>query len=650
MILLLFPLREKSKTHAPTPAPKLADFSFRTMNHASLLDRQDIIQRARRVGKLLVSIDSSAEPQIEQAVDQFNADKFRITILGKAKRGKSTLINAWLGRHDDLVAPIDKLPATSVITEVMWAEHEGITIRFRNGQQQAVALTRIRDYATEELNPENIKGVSMLEVRSPFPDLEHDLILVDTPGAGSIHEHHDQILHAFIPQSDAVIFLFTAAMPLDEDELDLLRKVKAADIQKVFFVINKVDAAERPEDIEDAIDHNQRCLQDLNIEVHAIHRLSAKRAYEGDFPGSGLDALKQEIAEFLKVNKAQVLQVRFLSRVRAVAQPVIERLAIRLASARKSDAALDADLQNLGRAKQAILTERPVSEKEFRNRWNLAVDNFARGLKQAAHEVAGRMDAAIEKAPLSSLDTLQKELPTLLENHVRECLEPHTQKLEHTLLDATNAMKASYPAIEILSETAAIRIKVNEGNAFLVGGFAGAATTATGVALAWAASTAVTAVLTPTLLGTIGAMTAGLAGYGGLGAIISALGTAAVPTWLALAGPVGWTIAGIGALVVPLAWRTSKMKLKAQLSQACNDQVVAIFNALGSERIPEIRRMADTILEEYRDRLDRQLGDIESEVAQAKNQRPSPEEIVLLENQVGLLTDALRDPPAQSAN
>jgi predicted GTPase len=618
------------------------------MDDPSLLNRQDIIQRARRVGKLLVSVDSSAEPQIEQAVDQFVAGKFRITILGKAKRGKSTLINAWLGRHDDLVAPIDKLPATSVITEVMWAEHEGITIRFRNGQQQAIALPRIRDYATEELNPGNVKGISSLEVRSPFPDLEHDLILVDTPGAGSIHEHHDQILHSFIPQSDAVIFLVTAAMPLDQDELELLRKVKAADIQKVFFVINKVDAAEKPEDVEDAIVHNQRCLQDLNIDVHTIHRLSAKRAYAGDFAGSGLDALKKEIASFLEKNKAQVLQVRFLSRVRAVAQPVIERLAIRLASTRKTDAELDADLQNLGRAKQAILRERPISEKEFRNRWNVAVDNFARALKQAAQEVTARLDTTIETAPLSSLDSLQKELPTMLENHVRECLEPHTQKLEQTLLDATNAMQASYPTIAILPDTAAIRIRVNNDSTFVVGGFTGAATAATGVALIVAASTAVTAVA-PTALATIMATGAGWMGIGGLGSIISSLGTAAVPTWLALAGPVGWTILGIGALVVPLAWHTSKMKLKTQLNQACDQQVVAIFNALGSERIPELRRMADAILEEYRDRLDRQLSGIEREIDQAKNQRPSPEEIAVLEDQVRLLKDALSDPPSKSA-
>ena len=34
---------------------------------------------------------------------------------GKAKRGKSTLINALLGRRDDLLAPVDQLPASNVL-------------------------------------------------------------------------------------------------------------------------------------------------------------------------------------------------------------------------------------------------------------------------------------------------------------------------------------------------------------------------------------------------------------------------------------------------------------------------------------------------------------------------------------------------------
>ena len=155
------------------------------LNDSFLFDREELVQRVRRIEGLLSQIEPTAGSPIDQAISQFNEERFRITILGKAKRGKSTLINAWLGRHDDVVAPIDKLPATSVITEISWGDREQCIVHFRQSSEQEVALAQIPDYATEELNPENIKGVSRLAVRGPFANLEQDVVLADTPGAAS---------------------------------------------------------------------------------------------------------------------------------------------------------------------------------------------------------------------------------------------------------------------------------------------------------------------------------------------------------------------------------------------------------------------------------------------------------------------------------
>ena len=612
-----------------------------------LVDREAAIQSARRIGEFLAGIDRTAQDGIEQAIQQFQEDKFRITVLGKAKRGKSTLINAWLGRSDDLVAPIDKLPASSVISEVSWGEAEQCTARFRTGQQREIAFTQIREFATEELNPENGKGVSTLDVRGPFPGLERDLELVDTPGAGSLHEHHDQVLHAFIPQSDAVIFMVTAAMPLDQDELELLKKVQAADIKKIFFVINKVDATP-DNDVQDAIAHNTRCLQGIGVGIDTFYWLSAKKAFEGDINASGLDALKTAIAGFVAVERAQVLQARFVSRVNEAARPVIQRLALELAGARKTDEGLDADLKKLAQAKDAIEKERPLAEREFRHRWKLALDGFERSLRDAAGEVKSRLHSEIDGTPVAGVSALQKELPTILARIVNACLEPPARKLEQDLLKATEALQASCPSIDILPETGAIQIRSGNNNTFLIGGLAGVGMSAAGVAGALAAASAATAVVgVPTVLGSLLAagvgslgLSSGMAGI--ITGIISSLGTAsvAVPTWLALAGPVGWTIAGIGALVVPLAWRTSKAKLKDELHLACDERITEIFKSLAVERVGELRGMADSIAESFGIRLAHQLNEIESDITRSKQKRLSPDEVAKMETLASQLKEA----------
>ena len=247
------------------------------MNVTNSSDRNKRVEWSRQVRDVLQSRgDKTAADEIGHAINGFLGDRFVLAVLGKAKRGKSTLLNALLGRKDDLVAPIDKLPASSAISRLRWAEAERATVAFRDGRREVIAFDRIREYVTEEHNRENFKGVDVLEIEGPFPGLDHDLELVDTPGAASIHEHHDAILHAFIPQADAVIFLVTARMPLDQDELELLQKVKTADIGKVFFAINRVDQSNET-DIQEAVSHNTQLLAQIGIRVERMHCISAKR-------------------------------------------------------------------------------------------------------------------------------------------------------------------------------------------------------------------------------------------------------------------------------------------------------------------------------------------------------------------------------------
>ncbi|MDR2114997.1 MAG: dynamin family protein [Planctomycetaceae bacterium] len=177
--------------------------------------------------------------QIAEAKTQLAANTFTLAVLGKAKRGKSTLINALLGRTDDTLAPVDKLPASSAITRFRYGT-EKAAIAFRDGHSEVITYAQIRDYVTEEFNPNNVKDVALVEVSGTFPKLPPQVELVDTPGAASVHTYHDELLHAFIPQADAVIFIVTARMPLDQDEMELLREVKKADINKIFPSVRRL--------------------------------------------------------------------------------------------------------------------------------------------------------------------------------------------------------------------------------------------------------------------------------------------------------------------------------------------------------------------------------------------------------------------------
>ena len=93
-----------------------------------------------------------------------------------------------------------------------------------------------------------------------------------------------------------MVFLVTARMPIDQDELELLRQIRGADIRKVLFAINKVDRT-LDGDVQSAIEHNRAQLSKAGIAVEKIHQISALRAFQGNLPDSGLEGLVSEIRE-----------------------------------------------------------------------------------------------------------------------------------------------------------------------------------------------------------------------------------------------------------------------------------------------------------------------------------------------------------------
>lgn len=588
------------------------------------------------------------------------ADRFVLTVLGKAKRGKSTLLNALLGRGDDILAPIDKLPASSAISRFRWAESERVVVTFRDGHVEEIATDRVREFVTEEQNKENYKGVDVVDIEGPFPGLDRDLELVDTPGAASLHEHHDAILHAFIPQADAVIFLVTARMPLDQDELDLLQKVKAADVRKVFFVVNKVDECDE-RDVEEAVAHNMKLLAEVGVRVERMHRISARQAFRGDSAGSGVAALMQEIADFLAQNKGQVLSSRFVSRVCAAVAPIAQAIDVQLASSRKSADELDSELAALREKKRTIESEREFAEREFSMAWSRAADAYEQGLKDAKQAVLSTVQSRIHRTSLFELSALARQLPTFLTQAVEDNLGPVASRFEGAARDACDKLQAGYPSLSV-GDAGTVAIRMREGHTAITGtvggvavGVAGAAFATAGAASAAsiaaanaAAVAATTTVAAPSMIATLGSFLGSLGAPSALTGLMTAAGTgtatvaaptamATTPLWVALAGPVGWTLAGVGLLAVPFSWRMSKLKLKDKIEQAGEEQINKVFFRLQTERLAAIRNMRQGIVDEVRLRLDRQVVQIEAALEAARDHRPSEAESTRLRNTAATL-------------
>jgi predicted GTPase len=70
-------------------------------------------------------------------------------------------------------------------------------------------------YVSEEFNPKNAKQVKYIRVFSNSAILEN-LILVDTPGVGSVFTHNSDTTFDFLPKIDAALFVLSADLPISK--------------------------------------------------------------------------------------------------------------------------------------------------------------------------------------------------------------------------------------------------------------------------------------------------------------------------------------------------------------------------------------------------------------------------------------------------
>jgi ribosome biogenesis GTPase A len=172
--------------------------------------------------------------------------RFYVACVGEFKRGKSSLLNALVGQP---VLPVGLMPVTSVPIILRHGAVTGARVRLRDRGWRDILVDDLRQFVTEDLNPQNAKGVDGAEVFVSSPLLAGGMCLVDTPGIGSVFEANTSSTRAFLRHVDAAIAVLGVDPPLSGDELSLIDRV-AAQSPHVLYVLNKVDRhteAERSE-------------------------------------------------------------------------------------------------------------------------------------------------------------------------------------------------------------------------------------------------------------------------------------------------------------------------------------------------------------------------------------------------------------------
>ncbi|HTT53462.1 MAG TPA: dynamin family protein [Streptosporangiaceae bacterium] len=207
--------------------------------------------------------------------------RLRVLVAGEAKRGKSTLVNALLGRA---VLPSGVTPLTALATTVRYGRRDQVSVVFADGHTERFPLDALEDLVTERRNPGNRRNLSSVSVRLDVPVLARGVELVDTPGTGSVYAHNTTAAEAALETMDAAVFVLTADPPVSASEQELMARVVARSV-RMFVVLNKADYL-TPAELAEAVEFTGRVAGDAAGQSVQVYPVSARAALStGTDPG-----------------------------------------------------------------------------------------------------------------------------------------------------------------------------------------------------------------------------------------------------------------------------------------------------------------------------------------------------------------------------
>jgi GTP-binding protein EngB required for normal cell division len=296
------------------------------------------VSRADSLSSALEQLTLLGSEQDRDAItrlrDRLTARRLRVLVAGEAKRGKSTLVNALLGRQ---VLPVGVLPLTALATTVRYGADEVVTAEFAEGRTEALPVSALDDLVTERGNPGNRRGLRAVTVLTNARLLARGVELVDTPGTGSVHSHNTLEAESAIATMDAAVFVLTADPPVSASERELIARVAGLSAE-MFVVLNKADRLGH-QDLAEVLAFTAQVVSDAAGRALRVYPVSARAALGGG-GDAGFAEFAGDFSDYLDIAGAADLRRSVAGHAARLAESLRDEAAVarRAAQMRGDDA------------------------------------------------------------------------------------------------------------------------------------------------------------------------------------------------------------------------------------------------------------------------------------------------------------------------
>lgn len=417
-----------------------------------------------------------AYSRLQEDAEHLEDERFNMVVIGEFSRGKSTFVNAMLGKN---ILPSSKEPTTNIISKIVYGDVPQYKLFYKDGKSQVISeeefnlikaqsehkqenfvkLKNIISKLKHEPTQIDFSNVSYAEISYPLSFCKNQVDVIDTPGTNDLNVGRLEITYNYLRQADAAILMMSATQPLTMSEKTfLLEQVIGNNIRDIFIVVTYRDEVIGEEErvIKHILD-NLADVQDFSQRIFIVNgrgawlyrqmenggKLTAKQMLTcpASLEETGILEFEEALGVFLSEEKGNAKLKKYVSRCNMALKDAERDVRIKKEGLSHS---LD-DLQ------ERLFVERPKYNKTIREAERITTYLEAQllgkqtELEQMAEHVASRM----KQAAVAAINQYNGDVDALESDEVKFIVESAVSPIQKQFLNDINKAQKDIVASEV---------------------------------------------------------------------------------------------------------------------------------------------------------------------------------------------------------
>ncbi len=405
----------------------VVDYDSVSEDIGAILDEVHTLRTESRLIRILGDDSTAQMKNWETSVKKRLTDPFSLAVIGDFKRGKSTLINAILGKA---VAPTSVTPETVTINRISYSDTPKAEAVLKNGKRAKLALSELKSDQIKKVMSTLPSEIDYIDIREDAEILK-EICIVDTPGIGDLLKAFDEQVKSYLVNADAVLYVVSAKSPLSLTEQAFLSaSVLPQSFSRILIALNMADCLEDREDIEKIIDYTDKRVKEVapNAYVYAVsgldeycRKLDLPRPVPelSDYLESCFESFRSSINNDILLQRDVIKTMRALSLTRLMLQDIAARISLMLSVLANGNTQ---SIDSLEEKYQDENSDLMKAVQKRKSRLELEIDEMRFEARQWMNEFMERLKAEMKSSGSRQTADLEKYFQFFMMDKVKEAL------------------------------------------------------------------------------------------------------------------------------------------------------------------------------------------------------------------------------------